>query len=262
LLNYLSEKHKNYNTMSDFDVVTEALKKNNPTWTDEEVDLEMRYKYGEGLKRMDLTEIDRDIDPDIYADAVKHNKDVERNEIALKRDARDARLVLDQGKKEIKLPKTEIQEQKAEAPNQPTAEQLEQGRKDWEAMVDKEIPNLKDFSFKVGDAETGYEDISYKITDTQRKEQVEFLKALDSNNLLARLGWMDKDGKQNVSKMAGDVLKLEGLSKIISSAYTQGKTAGINGTVAEIKHIDLSKTSKSSVEATPADIGMAAWGHI
>jgi hypothetical protein len=78
----------------------------------------------------------------------------------------------------------------------------------------------------------------------------------------ARLGWVDKDGKQNIQKMAGDVLKLEKLPQIISSAYTKGKTTGTTGTVAEIKNIDLNNKSQSSVSDTPPDIGLQAWGHI
>jgi hypothetical protein len=260
ILDYLSAKHKNYGTMSDYDVVKENLAKSNPSWTPDEVELEVRYKYGEKLEKYDLTAIDKELEPDAYADAVKHNKEVERNEILLQRDARDARIALEATKKEVKFPK--IEKQEVQTPNQPTAEQLEQGRKDWQALVETEIPALQEFSFKVGDKETGYEDVAFKITDEQRNEQKEFFKDLDLNKMVKRFGWIDENGKQNVSKMAGDVLKLENLQRIVSSAYTQGKKAGTVGTVAEIKNLDLNKNSASSVESTPPDIGQLLFGHL
>ena len=88
------------------------------------------------------------------------------------------------------------------------------------------------------------------------------LKESNGNQILQELGWFDKDGKQNISKMAGDVLKLEEMDTLISNAYTQGKTAGTKTTVAEIKNIDLSQNNSQSVASQPVDIGVLGFGHL
>ncbi len=261
LLAYLSEKHKDYKTMSDYDVVKENLKKANPTWTPQEIELEVKYKYGENLIKIDLTTIDKDIEPQEYQDALRHNRDVERNEVLLARDARDSRIALEQTKKEIKLPKLEKAVEEP-APTGPTEEEIQQYKDNWKQLVHNEIPNLKEFTFKVGDKETGYEDVVYNVTDAQRSEQAQFLEDMDFNKMVTRLGWVDKDGKQNVAKMAGDVLKLENVAQLIQSAYTQGRTAGAKGTIGDIKNIDLKAINTSTVQSLPPDIGSVVWGHL
>jgi len=191
---------------------------------------------------------------------VKHNREVERNEILLKRDARDARIALDEARKDIKLPKQE-QKQVVQADTQPTAQQLEQGRLDWEKRVDEEV-KLTDYAWKVGDKETGYEDVSYTVSETEKKESLATMRSLNNTSLFAELGWIDKDGKQDLLKLAGDVRLLKSIKQVISSVYTQGKTAGTKGTAADIKNIDLRTNSATSVASTPPDIGMAMWGHL
>lgn len=261
LLNYLSEKHKDYKTMSDYDVVKEDLKKSNPSWTAEEVNLEIAYKYGDKLAKIDISNIDKDLEPDEYKEAVAHNRQVEQNEILLKRDSRDARIRLDQGKKEVKLPKIE---KTVEAPVEQVVPQEEIDRRtnEWKSLVDEAVPTLKEFTFKVGDKDSGYEDVVFGITDAQRKEQAEFLTGMNIDSLLNRMGWLEPDGKRNVSKLAGDVLKLEAMQQMIQSAYTQGKTAGGKGIIGEIKNIDLKANNAQSVQTLPPDIGMAVWGNL
>lgn len=261
LLNYLSEKHKDYKTMSDYDVVREDLKKSNPSWTAEEVNLEIAYKYGDKLAKIDISNIDKDLERDEYNEAVQHNRQVEQNEILLKRDSRDARIRLDQGKKEVKLPKIE---KTVEAPVEQVVPQEEIDRRlnEWKSLVDEAVPTLKEFTFKVGDKDSGYEDVVFGITDAQRKEQAEFLTGMNIDSLLNRMGWLEPDGKRNVSKLAGDVLKLEAMQQLIQSAYTQGKTAGGKGILGEIKQVDLKANNAQSVQTLPPDIGMAVWGNL
>lgn len=254
LLSYLTEKHKDYTKMSDYDVVKAQMRKEKPHYSDEDADLKIEGKYGE-LIRIDLSKIDETKDPDEYIDAVAHNKLVDRNQRSLKLDAIDARAELIAAKKEIKLPK--IDTPKAQVADAPSAESIEQGRRDWQANVAKEIPQMQDFTYKVGD-----EDVSYKVSDAERKAEVAFFNDLDFNKLVGRLGWVDKDGKQNIQKMAGDVLKLEKMQTLISNAFTQGKTTGTKATVADIKNLDLSRSKATSVADEPFDIGKHGFGHL
>ena len=104
LLNYLSEKNRDYTKMSDYDVVKANLRKANPHYSDEDAALKIEMQYGEIVK-VDLNSLDEEKEPEIYAEAVAHNKAVERNQKLLKLDAVEARNALESSKKEIKLPK-------------------------------------------------------------------------------------------------------------------------------------------------------------
>ncbi len=251
LLNYLSEKHRDYAAMSDYDAVKADMIKKNPKYTDEIAELKMERLYGD-LKKINLSKLDEESEE--YIEAVAHNKKVTENEKMLKIDAFDAKIALEAAKKDLKLPK--IAETK-EVTSQPTAEEIAQGRAVWEATVTKEVPKVKEFAWKVGD-----EEVSYKLNEAELKDNVEFMKNLNNNTLATELGWMDKDGKQNVSKIAGDVRFLKSIKQIVSSVYTQGKTAGAKSTAAEIKNLDLSNKSTATVAAQQADIGALAFGHL
>lgn len=257
LLNYLSEKHRDYATMSDYDAVKASLKKDKPNYNDQDLADKIEMQYGE-LSKVDLNTISEVDEPERYMAATEHNRTVDRNLKQLRLDAIEARTNLEAGKKELKLPKITQVEQ----PNQPSAEAIEQGRRDWEALVGEEVPKNKEFTFKVGDDETGHEDVTYAITDAEKNEDLAFFKELTFPKMLSKLNWVDENGKQNVSKMAGDVRKLEKMSQLIAAAYKQGHTAGVKSTVAEVKNLDLSTNNSSSVSSTPPDIGALGFGHL
>lgn len=256
LLNYLSEKKRDYNTMSDYDAVKTQLKKDNPRWSNEDVELQIEVKYGE-LVKIDLNSIDAELDLEKYERAELYNKQVERNEKLLKVDARDARILLTDAKKELKLPKIKVDEVPS---NELTPEQIAANQLKWEQDVTDEVPKLTDFVVKVGDKDSGYEDVSFKVDDKEKTELVEFMKGFSLPTLAKRLGWVDKDGKPNIQKAAGDVLKLEKDDQRIKSAFTQGKTAGSKGTIAEIKNIDLKNQSNNSVQTVQGDLN--PFGHL
>lgn len=257
LLNYLTEKNRDYNTMSDYDVVKAQLKAEKPNWSDDDIELKIERKYGD-VHKIDVSKLDEDSTE--YEEAVAHNKQVDINQKDMRLDAIEAREDLNAQKKEIKLPKIETPQ--VEVPVQETPEEVAQRQAQWISRVESEIPNVKEFTFKVGDKETGYEDVAFQITDADRKEQAEFLKNVDMHKMVARLGWVDESGNQNIQKMAGDVLKLEKLQQIISSAYTKGKTTGTKGTIEEIKNLDLTGKAQTSVAAAPPDIGTLLWGDL
>lgn len=254
LYTYLAEKNRDYKTMSDYDVVKANLMKANPNLTDEIAELKMERTYRE-IYKVDTSKINKEESPDEYEEATDHNKKVEENLKLLKLDAFDARLALEASKKDIKLPKIKTNE--VEVPKQPTAEEIAQGRATWEATVNEEVPKVKEFTWKIGD-----EDVNYKVSEDELKDNLEFMKNLNNLTLATELGWMDKDGKQNVAKIAGDVRKLKSIDKLIASAYSQGKAAGAKGTAEKIKNIDLTAKAQTITTGTPADIGLLAFGHL
>lgn len=254
LLNYLLEKNRDYKTMSDFDIVKADLLKKNPHYTPEIIELKMERQYGD-LVKINLDAIPED-KPDEYLAAEAHNLKVEDNLKLLKLDAFDARNLLETGRKEIKLPKI-TKEEVATQVEMPTPEAIEAAKKEWAEYVDKGIPEVKEFNYKVEN-----EDVSYVVSDTERNEIAAFLKTSNGNEILQRLGWRDKDGKQNISKIAGDVLKLEKMQTLISNSFKKGQAVGTKETVSGIKNIDLKTGSNTSVAEAPFDIGKHGFSHL
>lgn len=250
---YLDEKYKDYNSMSDIDAVKEQLKKSNPSWSSKDIEAEIRFKYGKSLETIDLNEIDRDTDPEAYDKAVQHNDDVERRELLLERDGRDARIALNESKKTIELPKIPTSEKPVETPPQLTQEEVDELNRKWEAEVTTAMAGLGDLKFNIGD-----EEVTYKLTDEEKSATMEFMKGFTGEALAKDLGWMDENGNENLLKIAEDRLKLKAIEKILSSAATQSKTAAKKEVIAEIKNIDTKpKPDTPEVGVAPAE---AFWG--
>lgn len=260
IYSYLSERKKDYKTMAALDVVREALRKDNPSWSKDEIELEVRFKYGNNLEKVDLSTIDKDLQPKEFEDAVRHNAEVERNEMALNRDARDARIKLSELQKTIKLPKIKQEEPAPVQANQPTPEQVEEAKKKWEAAIDTEVVKLADLKFNVGD-DKNPEEVVFKMTDDDRKARVEAMKGWTGDQFMTQRGWKNEDGTLNVLKIAEDVHTLENLSKIVKSVYSQAAVAATKGVIAkEIKNIDFEGERSQGTQGTPADVGALLWG--
>lgn len=254
LFNYLQEKNKNYDVMSDVDVVKEKLRKEFPHYTEKNIEAKFKAEYGRSLEFTDLTTIDSELDPDAYREAVKHNQAVEEKLDLLEVSASDARKWLNEQKKNVVLPKITTEQKQPEV-NEPTAEEIAEANRKWLEVVDAEVPKIQDYKFKVGD-----EEVTYKLTDDDRKEQVEFMKTFDGGEWASKRGWINEDGTQNVMRIAEDVHKLENIERIIASSATQIKTATKREVMKDIKNIDLNEKS-TSVQAQGksfADIALDA----
>jgi len=241
VFNYLSEKRKDYTSMSDYDVVKENLIRSNPNWTDKDVAIELKSKYGNLAGKKDLSEIDEDIYPDEYQSAVEFNEMIEERETILARDAREARRILDEQKKNIEFPKLT-----QEAQNQPTDEEIAEANKQWEAMVSSEVPKLSDFKYKLNG-----EDVIYKITEEERTNLTETMKGFNASEYLSKRGWFDQEGNPNILKISEDVYKLENQGKMIGSVATQIKTATRKEVISrDIKNIDMDDKSSSDFKVS------------
>jgi hypothetical protein len=241
LFNYLSEKRKDYEAMSDYDVVKENIMRSNPNWTEKDVAIELKSKYGGLSAKKDLSQIDEDIYPDEYKSAVEFNELIEERETILARDAREARRVLDEQKKNIEFPKLT-----QEVQNQPTEEEIAEANKQWEAMVVSEVPKISDFKYKLNG-----EDVVYKITEEERTNLTETMKGFNASEYLSKRGWFDQEGNPNILKISEDVYKLENQGKMIGSVATQIKTATRKEVISrDIKNIDMDDKSSSDFKVS------------
>jgi len=241
VFNYLSEKRKDYSSMSDFDVVKESLIRSNPTWTERDVAIEIKSKYGSLSGKKDLSSIDEDIYPEEYQSAIDYNELIDERETILARDAREARRTLDEQKKNIEFPKFT-----QEAENQPTEEEIAEANKLWEEMVTSEVPKISNFKYKLNG-----EDVVYKITEEEKVNLTTTMKNFNASDYLSKRGWFDQEGKPNILKISEDVYKLENEGKMIGSVATQIKTATRKEVISrDIKNIDMDDKSSSDFKVS------------
>ena len=241
VFNYLSEKRKDYSSMSDFDVVKESLIRSNPTWTERDIAIEIKSKYGSLSGKKDLSSIDEDIYPEEYQSAIEYNELIDERETILARDAREARRTLDEQKKNIEFPKFT-----QEAENQPTDEEIAEANKQWEEMVASEVPKISNFKYKLNG-----EDVVYKITEEEKVSLTTTMKNFNASDYLSKRGWFDQEGKPNILKISEDVYKLENEGKMIGSVATQIKTATRKEVISrDIKNIDMDDKSSSDFKVS------------
>ncbi len=241
--NYLREKKKDYQSMSDFDVVKEGLKKSNPKWTDKDIQIELKAKYGTLSGKKDLDSIDQESFPEDYDKAVAFNERVDEKELLLSRDARDFRYQLEEQKQNVEFPKITSEQQPVN--NVPTQEEIAESNRQWESHVDAELPKLSEIKFKIGN-----EDATYKISDEDKVEIAAFMKNFTGEAIAKDLGWIDENGNENVLKIAEDRLKLKQFDKIMASSSGQVKSATIKEVISkDIKNLNLDGRS-TSVAAT------------
>lgn len=248
---YLSEKRRDYATMSDSDVVRASLQKQHPDWTAKDVELELRAEYGKQLELIDLIKIDKEEEPQEYKEAEQHNERVEENLLRLQRAARDARLTLIEQQKQIKLP--EIQKApEATTPTAPTAEELAAQQEKWQKSVDEVLPKLGSIKQTIDDKE-----VEYSFSDEETKEFGDYMKTFNLLNFAKERGWYNEDGSTNVLKLAEDVRKFNNMDKINKAFATQTKTETTKKVIAEIKNIDPIK--RGTGDDMPQSLEEAYW---
>lgn len=251
---YFKQKNTDYNQFSDIDVIKTKIANENPGWDADDIELEIESKYGSSLlsEKIDLSEIDKDIYPDEYKDALKINKEIDKAEKLLKRDAKETRIILEDLKNNISLPVSErrtvekdtVSTENVEASAEYTQEELKQIQADWISAVEKGVPEVSEFKFKLGD-----EDVSYKITEDEQKQLVDKMKGFNAESYLLDRGWLNQDGTPNIKKITEDVYILENNEKIFRSGWTQAKEKAKMDIISkDIKNINLTQ-SPNTVDA-------------
>lgn len=250
LYEYLQLKRTNYKEISDIDIVSGFISNANPLWDDEDVKFELEQKYGSALfeEKIDLSEIDKEIYPDEYKDAVNFNKEVDKAHKLLKRDAAENRNQLEEIKNNIQIPISKkapldddasLIDKKAE--NTPSPEELKELQLQWERAVENDVPLVNEFKFNLGD-----EEVNYKITEDEQKQMVEKMKQFNAENYLVTRGWLNQDGTPNVKKITEDVYILENSEKMLKSSWTQAKEKAKMDIIGkDIKNINLSPTNQT-----------------
>lgn len=253
---YFVKKNTDYNSIDDVEVLRRKILTDNPNWDSEDVEVELETKYGAALfgDKINLDEIDQELYPDEYKEAVKINKEIDRANKLLKRDAKETRALLEKEKENLTLPVSERRlvdkrDSNNDAENEVLSQaEIERLQQEWIASVEKEVPSINEFKFKLGD-----EDVSYKITDDEKKSMVEKMKTFNAESYLVERGWVHNDGTPNFKKIAEDVYILENNEKIFRAGWTQSKEKAKMDLISkDIKNINLD-SSPNTVDVKSND---------
>lgn len=264
LYEYLSIKKTDYNQVPDLDILAGKIKSENPGWDNEDIELELESKYGAALfsEKIDLDTIDQDLDPETYKEAIKINKEIERAEKLLRRDAKETRAQLEEIKNNLSLPisernqpehSVEASEKQETESDELTPEQIQYLQQQWLTAVEKEVPNVNEFKFNLGD-----EEVSYKVTADEQQQLVQKMKEFNAENYLVQRGWVKPDGTPDVKKITEDVYILENAEKMFKSGWTQAKEKAKMDIIGkDIKNINLdrSPTTFDAKGGSPYDFG-------
>ncbi len=259
--NYIKEIDKNYDTMAHVDIVREGLAKKNPQWSASDVELELRSEYGAQLEPYNMDDIDKELNPDVYKEALAHNQKVEANRLKLERDARDFRIGLKEGQKAVELPKlTKEETTTPPAIQPPTQAEIDESKRKWADAAQEQVQALADYKFQVGD-DKNPEEVAFVITPEEKSARVEAMKSWSGADFMSQRKWLNDDGSFNILSIAKDVHALDNMDKIVKSAYSQGMTAGKKETVSkDIKNLDLEHTRASDNPGQPVNAGDLVWG--
>jgi hypothetical protein len=185
-----------------------------------------------------------------YKQALAFNKEIDKAQKLLKRDALEKRAELEEIKNNIQLPTSAskkgddslVESDAVESANQGlTQEQIEKLQKEWEMSVEKIVPEVSEFKFKLGD-----EEVSYKITEDEQKQMVNEMKQFNAENFLVERGWLKADGTPDVKKITEDVYILKNTEKMLKSSWTQAKEKAKMDIIGkDIKNINLGSTNET-----------------
>jgi hypothetical protein len=237
IVDYGREKRRNYGTMSDLDVVRASLLKNNPNWDNEDVKLEIDNLYG-SLSKRDLSEIDKDLDPEEYKDAERHNNRVEKSLQLLRRDSKDHRAKMIAAQKELQLPKIEYKRPETTVNEEPSAEAIAEANRVWEEQVEDQTKDFNAISVRIGDRQ-----VTYNPTEGDKQATVTAVKGFNPQSFFKERGWLGEDGKSDAKKIAEDIFKLQNFEKIINAYSSQAENNAKKEALKNIKNIQPTATS-------------------
>lgn len=233
---YIRETQKDYKTMSDIDVVREAISKEHPEWDSRGVELEIRGKYGKQLETIDLNGIEQTDEDgkttEEYKQAVAHNEKAEENLLRLEIAARDGRKYLLDQQEKIKLPEIKQVEQVEAAQTGASKEDVERMTESYLKDVQEKLPELKGIRQTINDKE-----VEYSFTDAEKSELSAYMKDFNIYKFANERGWYNADGTANVVALAQDVQKLLKFDTISASFGTQIATATKKEVLKDIKNI-------------------------
>ena len=209
---FFSTQMANYEDMDEESLVKNHMKFQNPELSFEDISLlyEDSYKLNE----------------DEYTD-----KEIKLSKIKLKQKSTQAYKELSKFQKETQIP-TAAKDAEAEKVA------IEESQKKWRSQVNESLKDFNKVDFELNDKGDKY---SFDINEDSMK----YVKKTTLNLPDFWKRYVNKDGSENVAKLAREVAILDNVDSIVRSAYAQGKSGGKEDVIKDIKNPSYTPESKS-----------------
>lgn len=227
---YFKYKNLDVDSLQPEQIVAEGLRSKYPTWTEADIQDELRSKYGIGLKEIQITD---DMSVEEEEEAKRHNKRVadklREGERHLKADAFSFKKDLVDLKNSIELPEFETEvEVEYEASGSSIEQHQEQVNKwyeeTWRPSYKETLTKVQGVRKKVKvNIDEGVDEtleLSYKFTDEQKKVLDEYLHSYIPNPSDDK--YLQEDGSINFDALVQEKAVSLFTNEIISSMVKEG----------------------------------------
>jgi hypothetical protein len=225
------------------DIIKLNLQYQNKDFSSEDINelFSERYAIPDAPERKD-----DETDEEFESRTEKYNKEVQKVENRIKRDAKPAITELQKLQNEIVLPdiKKEIPEPKA-----PTQEELDNAKKVEELFfkdLNEGSKNFNSYNATFKDEEVEIK-VNYPVTKAEKEALTPLLKNAYDNlpAFFTELGWTEKDGKVT-GKLVEDLHLLLNRDKVISKLVSEVGNKRHEASIKAIKNIDYSGKSSGN----------------
>jgi len=231
----VSWKNTDYNSMNEWDILTEYEQMNDPEISDSEIENEL-YEF-EILKKSEAEIAEMIEDGDIS------ERELKGIQSKFSRKVRSARQELSEFRDSLGFDDFKVSAQQQEV-YKPTQEDIDASIK----QMEQELNSLTKLRMNLGGKDSPV-NLDFNVSNEERATMLDTLK---NPNWLANR-WANEDGSINKNKAYRDSYILMNHSKMIKSAYSEGLARGAKQTVVNEDNITLGngKTQSSGESADP-----------
>lgn len=184
-------------------------------------------------------------------------KAFKKGRVSLKMDASQAQAFLEGRKKPLSIPE-QFTKAQGSVNNEDVISSYLQGEEAkqvesqkaasviWQQTVDKDLAVIPAMKFKLSDNT----EVEYNLTETEKNQLKTNLRSANISTIFNELGWVDKDGKENLVKLAHDIYLVKNKDTIIRAATKQQAVAEKLKMVKSINNVNLDKTSPINTLST------------
>ena len=180
-----------------------------------------------------------------------------KGRVALKMDASQAQAFLEGTKKPLSIPE-QFKTAQGSVNNEEVISSYLKGEEakmvesqkaasiTWQQTVDKELSVIPPMRFKLSDNT----EVEYNLSETEKNQLKTNLRSANISSIFNELGWVDKDGKENLLKLAHDMYLVKNKDTIIRAATKQQAVAEKLKMVKTLNNVNLERTSPTGTQST------------
>ncbi len=229
---WVSTQNINFDDLTPAEQIAYEMQLKDPDLTSEEIELELKLKYGWDKWKENVEDYEEGVEPD----------DVKISKLRFEREAKKAKQTLLDYQKKWSVPQNKLAAEQLKAQDDAKAQSQEK----WEKAVDESVKSIEKLPLKLSDADKDV--IDYALSADEQKEINKVVKQLyhDSRSLFVE--FIDKKSPVglNVKGITEMIAKAKFFDKAIQIAATQARAAGQESIVKNIKNVDMNPSGNSS----------------